>query len=98
MSSISQLSGYFARREDPYAGGDLRNAQRLGSVFWGLLLLLTVGLLPSSPPSQPSKVAGWAITAALLLLGIWIIWLHRVERIPGWGRLLAIAYASVLSL
>jgi len=92
MSRFDQLSGYFARREDPYAGGDLGNAQRLGAVFWGLLFLLTVGLLVGSPPRDPSKGLAWAITLVMLGIGAWIIWLHRTERVSGWDWLLAAAY------
>jgi hypothetical protein len=46
--------GYFARREDPYAGGDLANAQRIGAVIWGLLLAAR----------ELTELAGLALTAA----------------------------------
>ena len=92
------MSGYFARRDDPYAGGDLRNAQRLGAVLWGLLLLLTVGLLLGSRPSEPSVAAGWAIAIVLLAAAAAVIRMYRLERIPSWTWLFATAYLIVFGI
>jgi hypothetical protein len=95
---FSQLTGYFARRDDPYAGGDLANAQRLSAVLWGLLVLLAAALLPIHPPQEPSEAAGWAIAGALLALGVFLVVQNRRQRISSWGRLLATGYAVVLGV
>jgi diguanylate cyclase (GGDEF)-like protein len=95
MTWTRPLRGYFARRENPYAGGDLDNAQRISAVLWGLLVLLTVGLLPASPPVDPSKVAGWIIASVLVVLGVLLVDQNRRRRITSWGRLLATGYAIV---
>jgi diguanylate cyclase (GGDEF)-like protein len=98
MSWTRQLRGYFAPGEDPYAGGDLDNAQRISAVLWGLLVLLTVGLLPAAPPSDPSKAAGWAIAIVLIVLGVLLVVQTHRRRIASWGKLLASGYAIVAGI
>jgi diguanylate cyclase (GGDEF)-like protein len=95
MSETGAFRGYFARRDDPYAGGDLDNAQRISAVLWGLLVLLTVGLLPASPPSEPTYAAAWIITAVLVGLGAFLVALNYKRRIRSWGLLLLNAYGIV---
>jgi diguanylate cyclase (GGDEF)-like protein len=94
----SSIRRYFARQEDPYAGGDLDNAQRICVVLWGLLVLLTVCLLPASPPVEPTKAAGWAIALILVVLGAILVEHNRRRQISSWGRLLATGYAIVAGL
>jgi diguanylate cyclase (GGDEF)-like protein len=98
MTWTSPLRGYLARRADPYAGGDLDNAQRISAVLWGLLVLLTVGLLPASPPSEPSKGIAWAITVVLVALGAVLVVQNHRRRISTWGRLLVNGYAIVVGV
>ncbi|HEX6586676.1 MAG TPA: GGDEF domain-containing protein [Solirubrobacterales bacterium] len=98
MTPLRRVSGYFARREDPYAGGDLANAQRLSTLLWGLLVLLTLVLLSISGPEEPSEAAGWAIAGALVALGVVLVILSRRRRISSWGRLLATGYAVALGI
>ena len=95
MTSTRPLHDYFARREDPYAGGDLDNAQRISAVLWGLLVLLTICLLPESPPREPSEAVGWAIAGTLIVLGALLVVRTHRRRISTWGRLLATGYAIV---
>jgi diguanylate cyclase (GGDEF)-like protein len=89
---LSALRGYFARRDDPYAGGDLENAQRIGAVLWAVLVVLAAGLLAISPPMEPSEGTGWAITVALLALGVLLLVQNIRQAISSWGLLLATAY------
>jgi diguanylate cyclase (GGDEF)-like protein len=98
LTRTGSFRAYFARREDPYAGGDLDNAQRISAVLWGLLVLLSVGLLPASPPSEPSKEAGWIITGVLIALGVFLVVQTYRRRISSWGLLLAIGYAIVAAV
>jgi diguanylate cyclase (GGDEF)-like protein len=98
MASTRPFSGYFARRDDPYAGGDLDNAQRISAVLWGLLVLLTVALLPTSPPSHPSKGVAWLITGVLVALGALLVAQNHRRRITSWGLLLAAGYGIVAGL
>jgi diguanylate cyclase (GGDEF)-like protein len=98
VSRFGQLSGFFAPRDDPYAGGDLANAQRLCAVLFGLIFVLTVALLPGSPPEEPSPAAGWVITVVMLATGGWLIYMTRAQRIPSWYWLLAAGYLIVAGL
>jgi diguanylate cyclase (GGDEF)-like protein len=95
MNETGPLRGYFARRDDPYAGGDLDNAQRISSVLWGLLVLLAIGLLTESPPTEPSTGVGWAIVVLLAALGVFLVEMTRRRRVRTWGRLLATGYGIV---
>jgi diguanylate cyclase (GGDEF)-like protein len=98
VTRASSIRRYFARQADPYAGGDLENAQRICVVLWGLLVLLTVALLPASPPVEPSKGAGWAIAVVLVVLGAILVNQNRRRRITSWGRLLATGFGIVAGL
>jgi diguanylate cyclase (GGDEF)-like protein len=95
VTGINAIRGFFARRPDPYAGGDIGNAQRISVVLWGVLLLLTIGLLPFSPPEQPSKATGWMITGILLTLGGLLVYENRKRRLRSWTVVLATGYAIV---
>jgi diguanylate cyclase (GGDEF)-like protein len=98
MVRSSSIRSYFARREDPYAGGDLENAQRIGVVLWGLLVALTVVLLPVATPENPSTGGAWAIGGVLVALGVVLVIQNGRRRIAGWGWLLATAYGIVAAL
>src|SRR5262245_44350020 len=98
MPSTRQLTGYFARRDDPYAGGDLENAQRLSALLWGIGVLLTLFLLATNPPEDPSKAAGWAITFPIFLIGLLLFYLNRERRITSWNLLLTTGYAVAICI
>jgi diguanylate cyclase (GGDEF)-like protein len=92
------LRSYFARRPDPYAGGDLDNAQRIGSVLFGLQALLIAALSPLSPPTHGIGQAGWIVTAGIVGIGVAVtLGLHR-RRFPSWDALLVAAYGAVVAL
>jgi diguanylate cyclase (GGDEF)-like protein len=92
---MSVVRSYFARQPDPYAGGDLANAQRISAVLWGLLVLLAAALLAASTPENPSPELGWGIAAGLIVLGVVLVNQNRRRRISSWGRLLATGYGIV---
>ena len=98
MTRLSSIRAHYAHREDPYAGGDLDNAQRISTVLWGVLVVLVIGLLPVSPPHEPTVAAGWAINGVVLTLGVLLVLLTRRRRIPSWAVLLATGYGIVIGL
>jgi diguanylate cyclase (GGDEF)-like protein len=95
---MSVLRSYFARTPDPYAGGDLDNAQRIGSVLFGLQVLLTAALLPLSPPTHAIGNAGWIVAVAVIGAGaIVTVGMHR-RRFASWSALLVSSYGAVAAL
>jgi diguanylate cyclase (GGDEF)-like protein len=95
---MSALRSYFAKRPDPYAGGDLDNAQRIGFVLFALQALLIVALLPLSPPTHAIGSAGWIVTAGVVAAGVVISAGMRRRRFPNWVALLALCYGAVAAL
>jgi diguanylate cyclase (GGDEF)-like protein len=96
--AIEQIRGFFAARSDPYAGGDLGNAQRLGAVLWGLVLALTILLLPLSPPDEAIGDAGWLIAGGLLIANLALIVALRRGLVASWGPMLAAAYGGIAGI
>ncbi|MBM3668210.1 MAG: hypothetical protein FJW90_12225 [Actinobacteria bacterium] len=98
-SRSSKLRLFFAHQEDPYAGGDLANAQRLGALLWVLVVVLIVVLWIPSPPNEAIGDAGWAPAIALTLIGAGLIWAMRTGRIiTSWGSTLAMSYGAVVAI
>jgi len=95
---LTQLKTYFARRDDPYAGASLENAQKLGSVLWLLLVVLGTLLVPLSPPTEAIGQAGWLITAALFAVGVALVVALRRQRLASWEAMLAASYAALAGL
>jgi diguanylate cyclase (GGDEF)-like protein len=98
VTSMSAIGSYFARRPDPYAGGDLDNAQRIGSVLFGLQALLVVLLLPLSPPTHAIGNAGWLVALAVAAAGASVTEGMRRRRYATWNALLAASYGAVAGL
>jgi diguanylate cyclase (GGDEF)-like protein len=98
VSRASSIRRYFTRQADPHAGGDLENAQRIGVVLWGLLVVLAIALLPISTPENPSQEAGWAIAVVLIAFGAVLVIQNRRRRVSGWGWLLATGYGILAGL
>ena len=95
---LRQIRAYLAARDDPYAGGDIANAQRLGAVLWGLVVIVAAALLPLSPPTEAIGESGWAIAAIIVATGAALVYGMRGERLGHWEALLAISFAAVLGL
>jgi hypothetical protein len=92
------LRTYFARQPDPYAGGDLDNAQRIGGVLFGLQTLLIVVLTPLSPPTHAIGSAGWIVAAGIVALGAWVTVAMYRRRLQTWNALLVSSYGAVAAL
>jgi diguanylate cyclase (GGDEF)-like protein len=86
-----QIRQYFATGRDPYAGGDLINARRLGATLWVVTLTLTAALSIFSPPTAELGETGWLVAAAfaggatIALVALW-----RRQLLASW-RILLIA-------
>jgi diguanylate cyclase (GGDEF)-like protein len=98
MTITGSVRAYFARSEDPYAGGDLGNARRIGTVIWSLLVALAILLVPLNPPTDEIGAAGWAVTAGLVVAGIVTIYGMRTGRLDSWGALLFVSCVTVVGI
>ncbi|MGH2983689.1 MAG: diguanylate cyclase domain-containing protein [Solirubrobacterales bacterium] len=92
------LRELFAARPDPYAGGDLENARRLGVFLWLLGIALTVGLLPFSQPTAEVGGAGWVLAWLLVASACGVAYALHVGWLRSWEGLLVSSYASVLGV
>ena len=67
---LAAVRGAFARSDDPYAGGDMATASRLGAALWVIAGVLTWLLLPLSQPVEAIGQVGWAVAAACTVVGL----------------------------
>ena len=100
MSRVrDQIRAWWAPQPDPYAGGDLENARRLGSLFWGVSVLMIAALLPISPPSDAIGDAGWVLAGVTLLgAAAFTYVLAATDLVRSWNALFLAGCASVLAL
>jgi diguanylate cyclase (GGDEF)-like protein len=98
VTLVSMLRSYFARTADPYAGGDLDNAQRIGLVLFGLQVLLIAALLPLSPPTQAIGNAGWIVAVGVIGAGAAVTLGMYRHRFASWTALLLASYGAVAAL
>jgi diguanylate cyclase (GGDEF)-like protein len=61
---------FFSTPADPYAGGDLERASRLGAVLWLLATVAAWALLPLSQPDAAIGAAGWYVAIAITVGGL----------------------------
>ncbi|HEV2062090.1 MAG TPA: GGDEF domain-containing protein [Solirubrobacteraceae bacterium] len=79
---------------DPYAGGDLPTARRLGALLWLTSSGLAAFLLPLSPPDEAIGGWGWLVAALLIALGLaWARVFARDDALT-WDRMLASSYVG----
>jgi diguanylate cyclase (GGDEF)-like protein len=98
-TALRQIKLHFAVSDNPYAGGDIANAERLGAALWMLVLVLTVGLLPLSPPDEAVGDAGWLLAAVPIgfVLAL-VVALRSRHVVSSWDGLLAAAYLGVVAI
>ena len=92
-----RVKAFFARSDDPYAGGEIDTARRMSAVLWRVGLVLTWLLLPLSPPDEAIGAWGWAVVGLMAVAGVigarWI-----VDHGVTWNFLLVSCYAGVAQL
>jgi diguanylate cyclase (GGDEF)-like protein len=95
MSVRARLSSAFAVEGDPYAGGDLPTARRLGALLWLIASGLAAFLLPLSPPDEAMGGWGWAAAGLLILLGVACARLFARTELVAWDGMLVSSYVGV---
>jgi diguanylate cyclase (GGDEF)-like protein len=69
MGGFAAIRQAFARRQDPYAGGDLVLARRLDGIITAAGTALGLILLPLAPPTAAIGNKGWFVAGAVALIG-----------------------------
>ncbi len=54
--------------------------RKSNSLFWGMVFLLTGGVLLAHALGWLSDVAGWAVPLLLIWLGVWVLWQDESDR------------------
>jgi diguanylate cyclase (GGDEF)-like protein len=84
---------------EPYAGGDLPTARRLGALIWIVSTAFAAALLPLNPPDAVLGPAGWALVAAGMAAGVLAArQLAAPHSAVGWDGLLWMSYLAVFQL
>lgn len=90
---------FFATPEDPYAGADMANAQRLGSILWALVTFLVVLLWIPSPPTEAIGNAGWAVAIGIFCASATlVVALRRGTALTTWREFLVVSYGAVIAI
>jgi diguanylate cyclase (GGDEF)-like protein len=97
VAELTLIRDVPAPADDPYAGGDIANARRLGALLWVLSSALTAVLLPLSPPDEVVGAWGWLAAGALIFGGLGAGWYTGRKEI-GWDFLLASGYVGALEI
>jgi len=68
MGGIAAIRQAFARRDDPYAGGDILLARRLDGIIAAAGAAVALLLVPFAPPTAAIGNAGWAVAGLVCLV------------------------------
>jgi diguanylate cyclase (GGDEF)-like protein len=99
LERLKIARAYLAPGADPYAGADLANVQRLGSLLWGLVALLIVLIWIPSPPTEAIGRAGWLPAIAIATAAFGLVAAMRHGRwLNSWDRMLAVSYGAVFAI
>src|SRR4051794_24315127 len=96
---MRNVLGHLDTGSDPYAGGDLPNARRLGAVIWVISSAFTALLLAFSPPDAVIGAAGWPVVGVALIAGLLSARrLLATDSRTGWDELLLMGYLAIAQL
>jgi diguanylate cyclase (GGDEF)-like protein len=98
-SSLRAVLGTaFSRRDDPYAGGDLELARRLGQILASASTVIALLLLPLAPPTAAIGQAGWVVGGGLVLISVGSVALERFTGTYTWNHILVANYAGIVQI
>ncbi len=89
----ARIQALFATGGDPYAGGDLPTARRLGALLWLVATGIAIFLLPLSPPDEAIGAWGWLVATAVIVPGLACA-RHIAGHDVGWDAMLATSYVG----
>jgi diguanylate cyclase (GGDEF)-like protein len=99
VGTATAIRAAFARRDDPYAGGDIELSRKLGRIIAGTTTAIALILLPLAPPTHSMGAKGWLVVGFLVFLSVASI---ASERAAGGGfsynQILFWNYVGVLQI
>lgn len=98
MEVIARIRRLFAASPDPYAGADLKNAQRFGALFWALTAFVLVCVMPLSPPTVAIGTAGWAVAAVLVAGSVALSVSMKRGYVSSWESMLLFTYVTAIGI
>ncbi len=99
MGLLAAIRQAFARREDPYAGGDIALARKLDGILTAAGTAVALMLIPLAPPTVAIGTAGWFVAGAVALMSGASTVYDRLK--PGgrtWATMLAWNYVGVAQI
>src|SRR5689334_7124291 len=99
MGGIDAIRQAFARRDDPYAGGDVLTARRLDGLITVAGTVVAVMLLPLAPPTVALGNTGWIVAALIAVVsGASSVFDRLKSGGRNWNTLLAWNYFGVAQI
>jgi diguanylate cyclase (GGDEF)-like protein len=93
------MRAVFARRQDPYAGGDVAMARRFTLVMWPAGTLVMLALLPFYPPTEATGAAGWLAPAiSTAVVAAILAWIARNPERLTYNHLYLLGWIGLVSV
>jgi diguanylate cyclase (GGDEF)-like protein len=98
MGGFAAFRQAFARRADPYAGGDIALARKLGRMIAWATTAIALVLLPLAPPTAALGTRGWLLVGALVLLSVGSVASDVASGGFDWNQILFWNYVGVFQV
>jgi diguanylate cyclase (GGDEF)-like protein len=94
-----RLAALLRKTDDPYAGGDLGIAQKLGAALLIASSAIGTMLLPLAPPTHGVGRGGWIMAAAFVVSCLAMArWLRREDSPASWNVLMVMSYVGLAEI
>jgi diguanylate cyclase (GGDEF)-like protein len=94
----AKLSRAFAPSDDPYAGGDIDLARRLGQMLATASTMIALVIMPFAPPTAAIGHAGWFVCGGLVLISVASVVIERYTGEYTWNKILVINYLGTAQI
>jgi diguanylate cyclase (GGDEF)-like protein len=94
----AKLTRAFAPGDDPYAGGNLELAQRLGRMLAAASTLIALVLMPFAPPTAALGHSGWIVCSGLVLISVASVIIERHTGEYTWNKILLLNYLGIAQI
>jgi diguanylate cyclase (GGDEF)-like protein len=99
MGLVPAIRQAFARRDDPYAGGDIALARKLDGILTASGTAVALMLIPLAPPTVAIGMAGWFVAGAMAVTsGASTVYDRVTSQGRTWVTMLAWNYVGVAQI